>query len=131
MDDGAILTGKTSQLLGASSAMLLNALKYLAGIDDKINLISPEMIIPIKELKVNYLGSNSSLLHLNELLILLSIASLSDKYAKEAIDQLPRLRGLEVHSSVILSQIDEGVFKQLGINLTCEPKYETNKLYHA
>ena len=111
--------------------MLLNALKYLAGIDDKINLISPEMIIPIKELKVNYLGSNSSLLHLNELLILLSIASLSDKYAKEAIDQLPRLRGLEVHSSVILSQIDEGVFKQLGINLTCEPKYETNKLYHA
>lgn len=130
MEDGTVITGKTSMLLGASSAMLLNALKYLAGIDDSVKLIAPEMISPIMNLKVDHLGSNNSLLHLNELLILLSVASLSDENAKKAMDQLDKLKGLEVHSSVILSQIDEGVFKQLGINLTCEPRYESNKLYH-
>ena len=131
MADGTILTGRTSELLGASSALLLNALKKLAGIADSIKLISPGIIAPIMEMKIDHLGSdNTSLLHLNELLIALAIAGVTDPNAKAAIDQLENLRGLEVHSSVILSQIDSGVFKKLGVNLTCEPQYESNKLYH-
>ena len=131
MADGTILTGRTSELLGASSALLLNALKKLAGIPDSIKLISPELINPIMELKIGHLGSdNTSLLHLNELLIALAIAGVTDPNAKAAIDQLEHLKGLEVHSSVILSQIDSGVFKKLGVNLTCEPHYESNNLYH-
>jgi uncharacterized protein (UPF0371 family) len=130
MDDGTILTGKTSELLGASSALLLNALKHIAGIADAIDLISPDFIEPIKELKVNHLGDHSSLLHLNEILIALSIAGVTDPNARKALSAIDHLRGLEVHSSVILSQIDEGVFKNLGINLTCEPTYESKKLYH-
>ncbi len=131
MADGEILTGKTSQLLGASSALLLNALKRLAGIDNEVKLIAPEIIAPIMDLKTDHLGSdNMSLLHLNELLIALAIEGVTDPNAKAAIDQLENLRGLEVHSSVILSQIDEGVFKKLGVHLTCEPNYESNKLYH-
>ena len=130
MDDGTILTGKTSALLGASSALLLNALKYIAGIDDKIELLSADLISPIQNLKVDHLGGHSSLLHLNEILIALALASFTDPNAKKAIDQLDNLSGLEAHSSVILSQIDEGVFKKLGINLTCEPHYESKKLYH-
>ena len=131
MEDGTILTGRTSTLLGASSALLLNALKYLAGIGDDNKLISPQIIEPIMDLKIDHLGADdTSLLHLNELLIALAIAGVTDPKAKAAIDQLENLRGLEVHSSVILSQIDEGVFKTLGCNLTCEPTYEKNKLYH-
>ena len=131
MADGTILTGRTSELLGASSALLLNALKKLAGIQDSIKLISPQIINPIMEMKIDHLGSdNTSLLHLNELLIALAIAGVTDPCAKAAIDQLEHLKGLEVHSSVILSQIDSGVFKKLGVNLTCEPHYESNKLYH-
>ena len=131
MADGTILTGRTSELLGASSALLLNALKSLAGVEDSIKLISPQIIEPIMEMKIDHLGSdNTSLLHLNELLIALAIAGVTDPNAKAAIDQLENLKGLEVHSSVILSQIDSGVFKKLGVNLTCEPHYESNKLYH-
>ena len=130
MDDGTVITGKTSMILGASSAMLLNALKYLAGISDKHQLITPEIINPIIDMKKDNLGENSSFIHLNELLIALSIESVTDVNVKKAIDQLPRLNGLDAHSSVILSQVDTRVFKQLGINLTCEPRYETNKLYH-
>ncbi len=131
MADGSVITGKTSELLGASSALLLNALKRLAGIEDNVKLIAPEIIAPIMDLKIDHLGSdNMSLLHLNELLIALAIAGVTDPKAKAAIDQLENLRGLEVHSSVILSQIDEGVFKKLGVHLTCEPNYESNKLYH-
>ena len=130
MQDGTILTGKTSVLLGASSALLLNALKYLAGIDDSVKLIPPAFIEPIMQLKTNTLGDHSSLLHLNELLIALSVAAVTDENARKALAKVPELKGLEVHSSVILSQIDEGVFKKLGINLTCEPHYESKKLYH-
>ena len=131
MEDGKILTGRTSALLGASSALLLNALKYLAGIDDSIQLLSPTVLDPIMDMKVKHLGSDgNSLLHLNEILIALAIAGISDQHAAAAIGKLADLKGLEAHSSVILSQIDEGVFKKLGINLTCEPKYETQKLYH-
>ena len=130
LKDGSIITGKTSPLLGASSAMILNSLKHLAGIEDKVNLISPEFIEPIMKLKVNYLGDHSPLLHIDEILIVLSMAAVTDENAKKAIDKLPELRGAEVHSSVILSQVDESAFKKLGMNLTCEPKYQNKKLYH-
>ncbi len=131
MPDGTVLTGKTSKLLGASSALLLNALKQLAGIDDKAELLSPDVIDPIMKMKISCLGADeTSLLHLNEILIALSIAATTDENAAKAMEQLSRLKGLEAHSTVILSQIDEDVFKNLGINLTCEPKYENTKLYH-
>jgi uncharacterized protein (UPF0371 family) len=131
MPDGTVLTGKTSKLLGASSALLLNALKQLAGIDDKAELLSPDVIDPIMKMKISCLGADeTSLLHLNEILIALSIAATTDENAAKAMEQLSKLKGLEAHSTVILSQIDEDVFKNLGINLTCEPKYENTKLYH-
>ena len=130
MEDGAILTGKTTMLLGASSALILNALKYLGNIEDDVKLLSPKIIEPIQELKVKHLGNHNPLLHLDEILIALSIAAVTDPMAKKALEQLPKLSGLEVHSSVILSQVDVGVFKKLGVNLTCEPMYQTKKLYH-
>ena len=131
MPDGSILTGKTSTLLGASSALILNALKVLAGIDDSAKLISPQVIEPIMELKVNYLGNHNPLLHIDEILIALSVEANTNPEAKAAYDQLPNLAGLEAHSSVILSQVDVGVFKKLGVNLTCEPRYQTKKLFHT
>ena len=130
MPDGSILTGKTSELLGASSALLLNALKYFAGVDDAAKLISPNVIEPINNLKVSYLGDHNPLMHLDELLIALSISALTSEDASKAYAMLPKLAGLEVHSSVLLSHEDIGVFKKLGCHLTCEPKYERNKLYH-
>ena len=131
MPDGKILTGKTSPLLGASSSLLLNALKELSGIPDEIDLLTPEIIEPIMQLKIRHLGGDKhSLLHLNEILIALSMAAINDPNAKIAIDALDGLRGLEAHSSVILAQVDENVFKRLGVNLTCEPRYEGSKLYH-
>ena len=131
MADGTIITGKTSTLLGASSAMILDALKYLAGIEDPVKLISPSVIEPIMELKVKYLGNHNPLLHIDEILIALSIEALRNEAAKLAYEQLPKIAGLEVHSSVILSQVDVGIFKKLGVNLTCGPKYHSKKLYHT
>ncbi len=130
LPDGTIITGKTSPLLGASSAMILNALKVLAGIDDEAKLISPQVIEPIMELKVKFLRNHNPLLHIDEILIALSIAAVSDETAAAAYAALPKLKGLEVHSSVILSQVDVGVFRKLGMNLTCEPKYQNKKLFH-
>ena len=131
MPDGTVITGKTSALLGASSAMILNALKYLAGIDDSIKLIAPSVIEPIMELKVRYLGNHNPLLHIDEILIALALAATENEAARAAYAKLPMLAGLEVHSSVILSQVDVGVFKKLGVNLTCEPAYQSKKLYHT
>ncbi len=128
--DGKIVTGKTSDFLGASSAMLLNALKYLAGLDDELLLISREIIEPITELKVAHLGNRNPRLHTDEVLIALSICAVNDSNAKKALDMLPKLVNSEMHSSVILSQVDEGLLKKLGVNLTCEPVYQTKKLYH-
>ena len=128
--DGRVITGKTSSLLGASSALILNALKALAGIDDNIKLISPEAIEPIQDLKINHLGNKNPRLHTDEVLIALSICASTDEYAKRAIDQLQNLKGLDVHSSVILSQVDVNIFRRLGVNLTCEPSYEHQSLYH-
>ncbi len=128
--DGRVLTGKTSPLLGACSAMLLNALKALAGIDDATTLLSPEIINPLQELKVRFLGNHNPKLHTDEILIALSVCAQQDPIARKALDQLPKLKGCEAHSSVILSQVDENVFAKLGVNLTCEPQYQTKKLYH-
>ena len=128
--DGRVITGKTSSLLGASSAMLLNALKALAGIDDDAKLISPETIEPIQDLKINHLGNKNPRLHTDEVLIALSISASTNDDAKRAVDQLHNLKGLDVHSSVILSQVDVNIFRRLGVNLTCEPAYQNQALYH-
>ena len=130
MPDGKIITGKTSSLLGAASAMLLNALKYLAGIDDSVNLISPTIIEPMQKLKTEIMGNHNPRLHTDEILIALSICAATDGLAKQALDNAYKLAGCEAHSSVILSGVDENVFRKLGVNLTCEPKYQTKKLYH-
>ena len=131
LGDGRIVTGKTSRLLGAASAALLNALKTLAGIDDRIDLISPEILEPITNLKVRVLGSKNPRLHPNELLIALSICAVTDPIAAKAQEQLVNLRHCEMHSSVILSENDEHTLKKLGIYLTCEPRYESKRLFHG
>jgi uncharacterized protein (UPF0371 family) len=131
LGDGVIVTGKTSSLLGASSAALLNALKTLAGIDDSIHLISPTVIEPIQKLKVDHMGNHNPRLHTDEVLIALSICAVTDANAAAAMAQLGKLKGCEAHSTVILSRVDENVFHKLGLNITCEPQYQTKKLYHA
>lgn len=123
LPDGTILTGRTSGLLGAVSGLLLNALKHFAGLDDNILLMSPHVIEPIVDLKVNHLGNNNPRIHTDEALLALSICATTDDNAKKAMEQISKLRGCEVHSTVILSAVDERIFKRLGINLTCEPKY--------
>ena len=131
MPDGKILTGKTSELLGCSSALLLNALKYLGGIPDEVQLISPSVIEPVQDLKVNVLGNKNPRLHIDELLVALSICAVTDPNAKRAVQQLQKLRGCEAHTTVILSEADEDSFRRLGVRLTSEPKYQTSKLYHG
>ena len=130
LPDGTLVTGKTTRLLGAASAMLLNALKQLAGIDDAVKLISPAVIEPVQDLKVNHLGNQNPRLHTDEVLLALSICAATDPTAELAMQQLEKLHGCEVHSTVILSAVDENVFRSLGVNLTCEPVYQSNKLYH-
>ena len=122
--DGQIVTGKTSGLLGASASLLLNALKALGGIRDELHLIAPVVIDPIQHLKVDHLGNRNPRLHTDEVLIALSICAATNPLAELAMEQLSKLRGCEVHSSVILSAVDEKIFKRLGVNLTCEPRYK-------
>ena len=129
--DGRVITGRTSELLGAGSAMLLNALKALAGLEDSVKLISPEVLEPIQNLKINCFGGHNPRLHIDEMLIALTICARTDENTRLAMEQLDQLRGCEVHSSVILSSVDESTFKKLGINLTCEPAYQTKKLFHG
>lgn len=131
LEDGTIVTGKTTDLLGAAAAALLNTLKVLGGIDHELHLVSPKAIEPIQRLKTNFLGSKNPRLHTDEILIALSTSAASDKNAEFAMNQIKKLRGLEAHSSVLLSSVDEKIFKRLGIHLTCEAKYESeNHLYH-
>ncbi len=130
LEDGEIITGKTTSLLGASSSMLLNVLKRLAGIDDSINLLSPEVIEPVQKLKTGHLGNHNPRMHTDEVLVALAVCGATDENAAKAIEQLSRLRSLEAHSSVRLSSVDVNVFKKLGIHLTCEPVYEIKKLLH-
>ena len=124
LPDGRIVTGKTSDLLGASAALLLNALKELAGLDDAVHLIAPHVIEPIQHLKVDHFGNRNPRLHTDEVLLALSICATTDPLAEKAMEQLGNLRGCEVHSSVILSSVDEKTFKRLGVNLTCQPQYK-------
>ena len=123
LPDGTIVTGRTTDLLGASSALLLNALKYLSNLPDEMHLMSPVVLDPIQHLKVAHLGNRNPRLHTDETLIALSICAATNPLAELAMEQLSKLKGCEVHSSVILSPVDEKVFKRLGVNLTCEPKY--------
>ena len=131
LPDGRVVTGKTSSLLGPASACLLNALKALAGIDKKLLLISPNVIEPIQHLKVEHLGGHNPRLHTDETLEALSICAVTNPMAELAMDQLSALRGCEAHSSVILSRVDENLFQKLGVNVTCEPKYQVKKLFHG
>ena len=130
LPDGRLITGKTSSLLGASSAALLNAVKLLSNQPKEQLLIDPGVIEPIQSLKTNILGNNNPRLHTDEVLIALSMSAIQSEPAKKAFDALSLLRGCEAHSSVILSQVDADVYRKLGINLTCEPHYQVKKLYH-
>ncbi len=130
LNDGRIVTGKTSSLLGASSAALLNALKTIAGIDDEIDVISPEVIEPIQTLKTKYLGNHNPRLHTDEVLVALSVSAANNEYARAAYEAISGLKYAEIHSTVILSQIDAATFRKLGANLSCEPIYQTKKLFH-
>ena len=130
LEDGTIVTGKTGDLLGAASSALLNALKQLAGIDDSVDLLSPESISPIQTLKTNYLGSRNPRLHTDEILIALSSSVVANPLADKALKQMPKLYACDVHSTVILSAVDKDTFKRLGMNLTCEPAYEEEKRFH-
>ena len=121
LPNGKIVVGKTKELLGASAALLLNALKELGGIDHEIKLISPESIAPIQELKVKYLGSVNPRLHTDEILIALSTCAATDENAQKALEQLPKLRGCQVHTTVLLSSVDKKIFKKLGLELTSDP----------
>ena len=129
LEDGTIITSKTTDFLGASAALLLNALKYLAGIEHDEKLIKPEAIEPIQALKVNFLGGKNPRLHSDEVLIALALTSVSSGNAKRAMEQIPKLRGCQVHTSVMLSEADSKTFKRLGVDLTCEPVRSGLKLY--
>ena len=130
LDDCTIVTGKTSSLLGASAALLLNAIKVLGDIPHNVHLIAPSAIEPIQTLKTKYMGSKNPRLHTDEVLIALSMSAATDETAKKALAQLPKLRGCQVHTSVMLSDVDIKVFSKLGVQLTSEPVYEHKKLYH-
>ncbi|HIV62605.1 MAG TPA: DUF1846 domain-containing protein [Candidatus Butyricicoccus avistercoris] len=130
LENGKIITGKTSSLLGASAAALLNALKELAGLPDEMHLLPPLIIEPIQQLKIKGLGNHNPRLHTDEVLIALSISAATNPAADLAMQQLSKLKACEVHSSVILAQVDETLFKKLGMNLTCSPVHQTKKLYH-
>ena len=130
LPDGTIVTGRTSELLGASSALTLNALKMLAGIPHEVKLISPTVIAPIQTLKTDYMQSRNPRLHTDEMLVALAISAATDENAMRAMQKLDELSGCDLHSSVILGTVDDSVFKRLGINVTCEATYEDNNLYH-
>lgn len=131
LHDGKIVTGKTTNLLGASAALLLNALKELAGIDHERHVISPEAIEPIQKLKIQYLGSKNPRLHTDEVLIALSVSAATDATAQLALDQLPKLKGCQAHTSVMVSSVDIKQFKKLSIQATFEATYEKNALFFA
>ena len=125
LPSGQIVTGKTGKLMGASAAVLLNALKALAGLDDSVDLISSKVIEPIQILKVNHMGCINPRLHTDEILLSLSVSAVTDSIAKRAMEQISKLKGSEFHSSVMLSHVDKKTLKTLGINVTSEPKRET------
>lgn len=125
-----IVTGKTSKLMGSSAAAVLNALKMLGGIEDSYLLLPPEILEPVQKLKIENFGNRNPRLHADEILLALAIAATTDPVAACAMEQLPKLRGCEAHTTVIVSDVDRVVYRKLGINLTCSPAYESKKLYH-
>lgn len=130
LPDGRMITGKTSSLLGASAALLLNAIKELAGQPHDLDILSPESIEPIQKLKVDYLKSKNPRLHTDEVLIALSASAATSQDARLALEQLPALEGCQAHTSVMLSDVDIKIFKKLGVQLTCEAVYEAGSRYH-
>lgn len=130
LPDGTVVTGKTSKLMGSSAAAMLNALKMLGGIEDSYLLLPPEILEPVQKLKIENLGNRNPRLHTDEILLALAIAATTDPVAARAMEQLPKLKGCEAHTSVIVSDVDKGIYRKLGINLTCSPAYESKKLYH-
>ena len=130
LPDGRVVTGKTSDTLGAASALLLNALKAMGGIADQFELISAQVLEPVCDLKTKYLGHRNPRLHTDEVLMALTISALTNPLAELAQQQLPKLRGCDAHFTVVLSDVDAKLLKRLGINVSCEPRYETKKLYH-
>ncbi len=130
LPDGRIVTGKTTSLLGASSSALLNALKTLAGIDKDKDIISHEVLEPIQKLKTAYLGNHNPRLHTDEILVALAVCATDGSDAKRALDTISMLKDSEVHSTVILAEVDRNTFRKLGAHLSCEPQYQTKKLFH-
>ena len=130
LPDGRLITGRTSDTLGAASAMLLNALKVLAGIEDEKHLIASHVLGPICDLKTGFMGHRNPRLHTDEVLLALTISALTDPVAQKAKEQLKNLRGSEAHFTVILSEEDEKLLRRLGIHVSFEAKYETRRLYH-
>ena len=127
LQDGTIITSETSDLLGTSAALILNATKHLAGIDHKLKLIPKDMIEPIQKMKVTYLAGNNPRLHTDEVLVALAMLSTTDENCRKALDQLPNLKGCQVHTTVMLSEVDRKIFKKLGVMLTCEPVAKKQK----
>lgn len=130
LHDGTIITGKTSALLGTSSATLLNALKHLAGLPKEVQLLAPTSIRPIQSLKTEHLGSQNPRLHTDEVLIALSVSAERDPNAQAALDQLQALRGCDVHTTTILGSVDEGIFRNLGVQVTSEPEFQARGVYN-
>ncbi len=130
LPDGRVITGRTSDTLGAASALLLNSLKALAGIDDRFHLISAQVLEPICDLKTQYLLHKNPRLHTDEVLMALTMSALTNPLAMQAKEQLPNLKGSDAHFTVVLSEEDEMLLRRLGINVSCEPQYETKRLYH-
>ena len=130
LPNGEIVTGKTTDLLGPSAAVILNALKKLARIPKKAHLISPEVIEPVQKLKCKYLGNRNPRLHSDEVLVALSVSAATNYNAARALSKLPKLKNCEAHSTVILPAVDDNTFRRLGVTLTCDPGYQSHKLYH-
>ena len=130
LNDGRVVTGKTSNLLGASAAALLNAVKALADVPKEKDIISQHILVPIQNLKTENLGNHNPRLHTDEVLIALSVSAVYDDDAKRAMESLHKLKNTECHSTVILSPVDEATFRKLGVRVSSEPKYQTKKLYH-
>ena len=121
LNDGTMITGKTTSLMGPACSALLNALKHLAGIDHSLKLIPQEMIEPIQHTKTVYLEGHNPRLHTDEVLVALSVLSNRDERCRRALEMLPRLRGCQMHSTVMLGEVDRKIFKKLGVGLTCDP----------
>lgn len=128
LEDGTIITGGSSPLLGPSAALILNATKHLAGINHEVKLIPQSLIEPIQKTKTEYLGGHNPRLHTDEVLVALSVLSSKDENCQKALEQLPKLNGCQVHSTVMLSEVDRKIFKKLGVGLTCDPNRKKSGL---